>query len=41
MKAAIKKIEKKYNISNTSILIVSFLMLSFIGATLYVMYQGL
>jgi len=41
MKTTIKKFGKQYDISSTSILVVSALILSFIGATIYVMYQGL
>lgn len=41
MKTSIKKLKKHYDISGTSILIVSILMLGFIGASLYVMAQGL
>jgi hypothetical protein len=41
MRASVKKLRRQYETSSTSILIVSILMLSFIGASLYVMAQGL
>lgn len=41
MKMMLKKAKSSYSFfKNTPILIVSLLMLTFIGATVYIMYQG-
>lgn len=41
MKTMLKRFKKDRHFSNTSVLIVSMLIIGFVTATLYVMYQGM
>ncbi|WP_283016304.1 hypothetical protein [Panacibacter microcysteis] len=40
MKTVLKKITADHRVTRVSMFVVSFLMIAFIGATIYVMYQG-
>ncbi|MEP6844659.1 MAG: hypothetical protein ABI861_01590 [Panacibacter sp.] len=40
MKIQVRKMGKQYDVSSTAIVVVSLLMLGFVGASVYVMVQG-